>query len=212
MNHSTESLERLQRRYTDRHPGPIHSARDLLEQLGWTSNASSLISTIGVCGSEPGVGATSTTLALAQAASSATEQRVLVVDANQRNPKLHRLVRASGLPGMSAVLCGKSSLEDAIIQGRVGGPDLLPFGRSTQIARGLTQWPDFLADVMSHYHLILFDVPASDRPSPLHELLASLDATLLVVSGKSRRASVRKAKQVLRRSGAMLSGAVYSED
>lgn len=136
-----------------------------------------------VMSGQPGSGATTVVCNLAQAMASA-EQRVLVIDANQRRPSVHRVFGLSEGPGLADVLSGATTLANAVQKTEdprlsvlaAGAPDRRrPEGLMTQALTSL------LAEAGDDYDLILLDVsPASITGDGL-AVANRCDASILVV-------------------------------
>jgi capsular exopolysaccharide synthesis family protein len=161
----------------------------------------------------PGSGATSvaTNLAMTLAAS---DQRVLLIDANFRRPSLHRVLALPESPGLSDVLGGKSTFVDAIrptgTQGlsllSVGGRDFRQFERLSTDAMSRV-----LADAKAEFDWVIIDVAPAVVAGDAMALSNRVDASLLVVRALSeKRGMVARVKNELSETRADFLGVVVN--
>jgi capsular exopolysaccharide synthesis family protein len=140
-------------------------------------------------------------------------QRVVIVDADWRRPSQHEIFQVTGEKGLSTVLAGKDSLEDAIQKSPIAGLDVLPAGPSPadpyEMLGTLRQaLSDLLTKLADRYHQILLDSPPVIVADPL--VLAGLCKTTLLVlwADRSRRDDVKEAMRGLRSVRARVLGTV----
>ncbi|MBK7405829.1 MAG: CpsD/CapB family tyrosine-protein kinase [Phycisphaerales bacterium] len=137
----------------------------LTEQLGRIRKALEARSTAGlnsktitICATMPGDGASTVVFQCAAALAKAGE-RVLIVDANFRRPRLSSAHRLDGAPGLADVLAGVSELRD-VVAVLPNGVRLLPAGTPHQrIFERLYTLHDHLPAIESGVDHVLFDVP-----------------------------------------------------
>ncbi|MGH2830436.1 MAG: tyrosine-protein kinase family protein, partial [Actinomycetota bacterium] len=115
-----------------------------------------------------------------------------IVDANMREPELHKAFKLSQTPGLADVLTGKAELQIAAVPTRVPNLSLLPAGKPSVPAQALLghQALGGLFQAMrGRFDLIVVDTPPIlQYPDALH-IGKCVDGVLLVVSpnGASRR-------------------------
>jgi len=142
---------------------------------------------------------TATNLAIAFAQSG---QRVLLIDADLRNPRLNRVFKVKREPGLSDVLIGRASLEDAVYEvSDVPNLYLLPCGPippnpaellSSQALQSLIE------TLKQEYDLVVFDsaplLPVSDSV----ELGKLVDGIVLVVrAGVTEQDFLEEVKRII---------------
>jgi polysaccharide biosynthesis transport protein len=149
--------------------------------------------TLLVVAATPDSGTTTVALNLAFA-TAATQQRVLVIDANFRRPSVHRTVGLSEGPGLADVLSGKASLASAVQT--VGDITILTAGSPDQrIVERLATEPmnTLLRDAAAAYDMVIIDVAPTLVSGDGLALANRCDATVMVV-----RAMVDKRGMVAR--------------
>jgi len=137
-----------------------------------------------VVGGMPGSGASTVVANLGLACSSA-DLKVLIVDANFRRPKQHRLFQTAEAPGLADYLAGLSSTDEVIFH--VEGEsklDLVPVGSAEHRVYerlGAHQMSEFLAAVSDRYDLVLIDVAPALVSGDGMAIANRADASMLVV-------------------------------
>jgi polysaccharide biosynthesis transport protein len=141
--------------------------------------------------------------------------RVLLIDADLRRPSVHHRFGMSGKIGLTTILTGASSLEDAVQNvAEVPNLDVLPAG----------PMPPFPTEMLSSeamdsllqrcgeiYTHVLIDTPPILSVTDGVILARHADAVVLVVRhGKSSKHIVRRARDLLVRSGAPITGIVLN--
>ena len=165
-----------------------------------------------VAASTPGEGASTTALALARSYARAG-RRVLLVDADLRQPPHHEDRARADDPGFAAVLMQGAPFAPPVVEDASGlyrlPAGLLPADPVPLLASGRVA--QFIADQRRHYDLILFDAaPVAGRADTL--LLARhADFTLLAVGANRARAGlVRAAARRLEDAGATVLGFILT--
>jgi capsular exopolysaccharide synthesis family protein len=96
-------------------------------------------------------------IALAQAG-----QRVLLVDADMRKPKVHYVFAMAQEPGLSNVLAGTAKSSESVHQTDVAGLWVMPSGMippNPAELLGSKRFSDFIASVASHFDWLILDTP-----------------------------------------------------
>jgi capsular exopolysaccharide synthesis family protein len=169
---------------------------------------------IVVTSSLPSEGKTSTAIALARTAAKAG-QRAIVLDADLRNPSLHRALEVKNDQGLIDVLLGKGTFEDVVridfpsgAHFVVAGPaaphpaDLLGSGPMKALLRTLA----------ATYDLVIIDTPPVLAVSDTLVLQRSVDKTVFVVRWeRTRRDIALNGLRALIQAGADLAGIVVSQ-
>ena len=156
-----------------------------------------------------------TTVAINLATSIAlTGKRVLLIDGDFRKPEVARYLRLDNKKGLTNVLAGECTLDEAIQETPVHTLNILPANRSGQrqsellVSRRLSA---ILAELRLRYDEIIVDTPAI-LAMPDAKLWACLaDGVVLVArSGKTGIKELIEAKVRLQQAGARILGAVVT--
>ncbi|WP_232667191.1 polysaccharide biosynthesis tyrosine autokinase [Pseudonocardia sp. TRM90224] len=170
------------------------------------------ITTLLIASAVPGEGRTSLACELALAYGQ-QRQRVLLVDADLRTPRVAQRMNIDGSTGLSSVLAGRCEVDDAIFSW-AGVVDVLPGGPVPVNPSELLD-SERLVNLLDHvkrkYDVVLIDssplLPSTDAAI----LAARCDATLLLVRhGRTADARVEAAAEALRRVRATVIGAVFT--
>jgi capsular exopolysaccharide synthesis family protein len=160
-----------------------------------------------------GEGKTTTTANLAVALSH-TDSRVLVMSADLRRPSLHRYFEREAGVGLSDVLMGKATLNDAM---EVVSPNLwlLTSGRPPARPAELLQsqaMPELFASLHDHFDFVLVDCPPVIGLADTLALAPFADAVILVARAESsKQGAIVHAVEQLEQVGAMIRGAVLND-
>jgi capsular exopolysaccharide synthesis family protein len=151
---------------------------------------------------------------LACAFAERTDRKVVLIDADMREPGQHRLFALDNQRGLSDYLAGGSMLEMALQRSRLSNLWVLPAGRTPANPAELLQgkrMDDLLARLRRDYDVIVVDSPAMGAAPDAAVLAPRTDATLLVVRmGATRRDEVKKAVTVLREARVNVVGTVLT--
>lgn len=139
--------------------------------------------------------------------------RVVVVDADLRRPRLHTLIAVPRTPGLTEVLQGEVSLDDAIRS--AAGMDVVPAGRLVgQVSEllGGAEMGRVLRELAARYDVVVIDTPPVLAAADAEILGAQADAVLMVVrAGRTDRPAAAFAAQQLRAVGAHILGVVLND-
>ena len=125
------------------------------------SSAEEGMRTLVVTSAGPGEGkslvASNLAIAMAQAG-----QRVLLIDADMRRPRVHEIFQVAQEPGFSNVLAGNAKTSEAINKSGTSGLWLLPAGHippNPAELLGSKRYSDFVASLRSHFDWVIIDTP-----------------------------------------------------
>lgn len=139
--------------------------------------------------------------------------KVLVIDANLRDPSLHKIFKISEGPGLASVLEGKTSFEDAI-QNLSPNLAVLPAGNTALNPITLldsSKMADVLEVVRERYEVVFVDCADLKNFRDSVVLSSSLGGVALVVNeGRTRRQVVKSAIAPLQRKKANLIGVILN--
>jgi capsular exopolysaccharide synthesis family protein len=170
--------------------------------------------TILITSPAPGDG--KTTVAANLAACFAQQgMRVLLVDCDLRRGRLHSLFNGSREPGLSDVLLGRSTLEDAIRMTDTGSLSLLTTGCLPNLPAELLGSPsmrDLLQRLRVEYAVVVLDTPPVLSASDTTVLASEVDASILVLrAGQTDVTEAQLAMRQLRSVGGDVIGAVLND-
>jgi len=139
-------------------------------------------------------------------------RRVLLIDADMRSPGQHHIWNLINGIGLSHVLVGEGSLEEAIQQPIDENLDLMPAGVHPPNPLALldsTQMANILSQLSDQYDTVIIDTPALAGAADAAILGKMADGVLLVVSPRTvDSARATAAKSLLQRSQAKVLGLV----
>jgi len=170
--------------------------------------------TILITSPAPGDGKSTLTSNLAIAMAQAG-QRTLVLDGDLRRPVQHKLFDIDGGKGMSSVLAGKHTVEEAIQPGPVEGLDILCCGPEVPNPSELLNSNAFAVQLKcfsERYDRVIIDSPPVGSVADSQILAAICDIVVLVLRAeKSTRRHSQQARDSLLSVGAHLFGAVVND-
>jgi capsular exopolysaccharide synthesis family protein len=161
----------------------------------------------------PGEGKTLVASNLA-AALAASGRRVLLIDADMRRARIHKLFGVSLEPGLFSALQGTQSIDEAVRRTSIPGLSILTAGEATNLPDDLLQQhglSTLIAPLLSEFDWIVFDSPPVMVASEVMVLARTAAAVVFVIG--AHMITVRDAKAALDRlapSGAQIVGAVLS--
>lgn len=205
-------LARLVDQGTGRRPGvlvshdPLDISVESLRGLRTTLEAtfaSAESKVIMVSSPAPGMGKSFVSTNLAALLAS-IKKRVLIVDADMRNGRLHETFAIGGQPGLSDLLAGRASLGEVIVSLPGVGVDLIPKGSTVPnpaellVLGGLAET---LEQLKSFYNHIVIDSPPILGATDAAIMGKHADATFLVVkegryTAQELEVSFRRFRQV----------------
>lgn len=167
-----------------------------------------------VASAEPNSGRTVTAGNLA-ASLAADGARVILVDADLRQPAQHLVFGVENAKGFSNVLAGAAALEDVAVPTRIEGLLLVPSGplpdNPMKLLRGDTM-KKFLEDTIEVADFVVFDSPAGSAFADATVLASYIQRVLLVQSaGRVPRGAEREFKSRLEQVGAEFIGVVLNK-
>jgi capsular exopolysaccharide synthesis family protein len=140
--------------------------------------------------------------------------RVLIIDTDMRRPRLHRSFGVPNQVGISTVIVGKATLEEAIKRTDVPNLDVLTCGPVPPNPSELLHTERFgavLADCAKLYDRIILDSPPTSAVTDPAVLSNLADGVILVVkAGETTRESAMHARRQLATAKARLVGVVVN--
>jgi len=143
------------------------------------------------------------------------EGKVLLIDADLRKPRLHKVFQIRNMAGLSGFLAGKTSFEEIIQMTTIENIWMIPSGPHPPNPAELLnskRMRDLLTFVKERFDVILIDTPPV-LPVIDPVIVSSLvDSTVFIVrAGKTTRRPLVKAVSEIRRSKAEIIGVVFNE-
>jgi succinoglycan biosynthesis transport protein ExoP len=153
--------------------------------------------------------ASNLSLALAQAG-----QRVLLIDADMRRPRVHEIFGGEQEPGLSNVLAGNAKTSEAIRKSATAGLWVMPAGHippNPAELLGSRRYTDFIASLGVHFDWVVLDTPpvmvVADSSIVAHQ---SSGVVFVVRADHTSRHAVRAAVEQLESANAHLLGSVLN--
>ncbi len=135
-------------------------------------------------------------------------QRVLLIDADVRQPGVHLQTEIDREPGLTNVLAGSATIDDALVEREWSSLTVLPAGMPTPNAPNLLgskAMQELLSDLKERFDLIVIDSPPVMAATDARILAQLADVTLLLAKwGATARPVVRAAATQLETAGAPL--------
>ncbi len=157
----------------------------------------------------------STTVANLAVSMAQQKDRVLIIDANLRNPRIHSIFKLNNSIGLSSVLSNKKKFTEAIKETNIGKLEVLSSGPIPDNPAELLGSYEFsrLLDLASQtFDVILIDSPSVLDYSDTKILANQCKSVILVVrNGRSKTEKVMEAKKVLKLAKADLLGAIINQ-
>jgi polysaccharide biosynthesis transport protein len=153
-----------------------------------------------VTSTAPGEGKTlvACNLAIALAQSG---QRVLIIDADMRRPKVHEAYDLNQEPGLSNILVGDAKVSETIRKATLPSLWVLPAGHvppNPAELLGSTRFRDFMASLGQHFDWVIVDTPPVMAVTDAPVIAPSVSAVLFVVGADmtSRHLALRAVEQL----------------
>ncbi len=172
----------------------FRTLRSRLERLNFEGRIQTLVVTSALKGEGKSVTASNLAVVLAQDPT----KDVLLVDADLRRPRIHRLLNLDGVPGLAEHLQGEASLDAVVRRTPYYGLTVVPAGSSTGHPAELVASPEFqefLDRMRAQYDYVVLDSPPLHPISDVSFLVDAVDGILIVV--RAHRTNRGLLKQVV---------------
>lgn len=169
-----------------------------------------------ITSSGPSEGKTTFCLSMARSLAAAGN-KILLIDADLRRPRVARLLQISANgKDLSALLTGKENIDDVLRHDNlVAGLDVIPaFGRAAnaQDLLGSKQMKKLVASLVPNYDLVIIDTPPILAVSDAAMVARSVDTSLFVVKwAETSRDTVVHALKQLKNFDCRITGAVLNQ-
>jgi capsular exopolysaccharide synthesis family protein len=172
------------------------------------------LKTILITSSGPSEGKSSTTGNMAVVFAE-QGKKVLLIDGDLRKPTLHYTFRIDNRKGLSSILIGENTLEDAVVASEVSNLDLLscgPIPPNPSELLGSKAMKRLLEAASHNYDLIIIDTPPVLAVTDAQILANLCDGVIMVVrSKKTEYEAAQKARDLLEPAHAKLLGVVVND-
>ena len=172
------------------------------------------LKTILVTSSGPSEGKTTTAASLA-AIMADGGNRVLLVDADMRRPRVHQIFGLPRSAGLSSLILGEGRIEDVIRDSGIANLSVLPCGPIPPNPNELLHTPGFgslLTRLASQFERVIVDSPPAGVVADAAVIATQVDGTLLVLkAGTTSRESAARTIRMLLDVKARLFGAVLND-
>ncbi|MCT2134624.1 CpsD/CapB family tyrosine-protein kinase [Oceanobacillus kimchii] len=142
-------------------------------------------------------------------------KRVLLVDADLRKPTIHYTFRLDNLRGLSNILVGETSMQDAVESSDVENLDLIscgPIPPNPSELLGSKRMQFFIEEAKQHYDVVIFDMPPVLAVTDAQVMSNFVDGAILVVRSKrTDNEAANKALEALESVNANVLGAVLND-
>ncbi len=170
---------------------------------------------IMVTSAVPGEGKTTVCYNLARALA-ASGDRVLLVDADLRKPRIHRVVKSKNVRGLTSIVLGERDLKDVIRSvADIPKMDIVTSGPLPPNPPELFSKPSFrrmLERAREEYSWVLLDTPPIASVTDAVICSHAADMVVMIVEyGATKRKIVQEAMRQLARGGARVVGAVLNK-
>ncbi len=157
----------------------------------------------------------STTVANLAVSIAQQKEKVLIIDADLRSPRIHSIFKLDNSLGLSSVLTNQNWFEEAVKETNIGKLEVLtsgPLPDNPAELLGSNAFSRLLETASQSYDVILIDSPPLLEVSDT-KLLANQCKTVVLVlrHGKSKIEKAVEAKKVLKFAKAELIGAIINE-
>jgi capsular exopolysaccharide synthesis family protein len=142
--------------------------------------------------------------------------RVLLIDADLRKPRLHRMIKAKNVRGLTSIVLGERTASEVIHNfPNVANLDLItsgPLPPNPPELFGKLTFRQLLEEARTNYDWVFIDTPPVASVTDPVICASSADLTILVVqSGSTRRQTVREAVRLLGRTGTHIAGVILNK-
>jgi capsular exopolysaccharide synthesis family protein len=157
----------------------------------------------------------STTAANLAVSMAQQKEKVLLIDGNVRRPSCHFIFKKSNTVGLTDILTGKTSFEEAVIHTEIGRLAILTSGTIPNNPAELLSsriMKDLLQKVANHYDVVLIDSSPVLEVADAKILAGLCNEVLLVLDkGKTKLENAAEAKKVLEFARAKIAGVIMNE-
>ena len=142
-------------------------------------------------------------------------KRTLIIDADLRKPRLHRVFKVRNIVGLSSILTGKVPIRDVVQLTKVENVWLIPSGPIPPNPAELLnsdRMRQLLEEAQKLYDIVLLDTPPVLVASDPVILSSLTDGVVFIVkAGKTTQKPFLSAVEILKRANAKIIGVLFNE-
>ena len=141
--------------------------------------------------------------------------KVLLIDTDMRNPKVHRFFNVPPTPGLSECLAGNCNWQDTVVTNTaIEGLSILPSGtiplNPTELILSV-RFTELLATASDIYDYIFIDAPPACAVTDAAVISQkTLGAILVCKSGHTKGDTAKKAKHIIEQGGGKILGTILN--
>jgi capsular exopolysaccharide synthesis family protein len=143
------------------------------------------------------------------------KEKTLIIDANLRDPLIHSIFKIPNEIGLTNVLTGNATLEEAIYKTEITRLEVLTSGSTAFNPAELLEtkrMKELLKSLAASYDIVLIDAPSVLKSTETRVLANQCDGVVLVVNrGKTEIEKAIETKKVLELAQAKIVGAILNE-
>ncbi|MGC4043244.1 MAG: polysaccharide biosynthesis tyrosine autokinase [Armatimonas sp.] len=171
------------------------------------------LKTLVITSSVPAEGKSTAAANLAMALAK-DKKRVILIDADLRRPRQHKLLQVEARPGLTDLLLGTHSLDQVLRPSGVEGVSLITSGTPSTIPTELIGSPEMeqlLEKLKAQSDIVVIDTAPVLAVADTCALAHATDGVLLVIwAGETKRAHVQRTADLLKRCRAQVVGTVLN--
>jgi len=141
-------------------------------------------------------------------------RKTILVDADMREPQIHKALELGDGPGLDDILAGKATVEDVLLEDEPTGLAVLRAGTRTGNPATLVAskgMDDLLAELREGYDVVIIDTAPVNDVADARALFSRVDMTILTLRwGLTRRRAVAHAIRLIRSGGGRIGGILLS--
>lgn len=143
------------------------------------------------------------------------DRRIVLLDADLRKPRLHKIFENSNRIGLSSYLAGKAPLESIIQSTKVSGMDLIPCGLHPPNPAELLEsrrFQQLIRLLKEEYDFVFVDSPPVLAVVDASVVSARVDGVVIVIkANKTTKKALYQSVETLRKAKAHILGVVFNE-
>jgi len=187
--------------YSDPHSNIAEQYRSLRTNL-YSLSAENPIKTILLTSTQPEEGKTVTVCNMAFAISKTASKKTILVDADLRKPKIHKMFSLERKPGFSDIVTGSVDIEKFLKKPTIENLYVVPSGSLKSNFLEIldpAKIKGFIEKLKLKFDYIIFDAPPTLNVTDAAVLGAMCDAVILVVkAGVTQKSAIEDAFNILR--------------
>lgn len=187
--------------------------RTIRTNIQFTSSGKKRLQSMVVTSSGPGEGKSTMSANLAVVFAKAG-QRVLLIDADLRNPSVFKTFRLHNDYGLSTILSSTQNVMNAIQTTSINNLSVLtsgPIPPNPSELLGSVRTDQVVSELKQNYDIIIFDMPPVVDATDAQIMASKVDGTLLVIRDSvTNKESIAQAIELLNLVNANILGSVYN--